>query len=188
MFFYKNEIRDISITWLLVTLAFTIFLATAGYGALGIFHLFFLSLFVAGLGTVFHELGHKIVAQRYNLPALYVANYRMLFLSIAIAIFGFLFVAPGAVQVKGFATKRIHGLISLAGPLVNLILALIFIALWPVLGTIAYFGAILNAWFALFNLIPLTGLDGKKVYNWNKFIFYLVAIFSLALSLVLWFV
>ena len=35
---------------------------------------------------------------------------------------------------------------------------------------IFFIGARFNAWIALFNLIPFMGLDGSKIFSWNKMV------------------
>lgn len=125
-------------------------------------------------GFVLHELAHKVVAQRYGHWAEFRAQFPSLLLSLAVALFaGFLFAAPGAVMIQGAVTRRENGLISLVGPGVNFVIALIAFpfgrAINPgdplptVMGTIA----VVNAGLCVFNLIPAGPLDGRKVWYWN---------------------
>jgi Zn-dependent protease len=127
-------------------------------------------------GFVFHELAHKLAAERRG----YWAEFRMspfgLFLSVVTAYLGFLFAAPGATVVQQMTDRRDWGRTSLAGPTVNLIegggfsaaavtLATLHTANWllPPLLLLAFF----NGWFATFNLLPFGPLDGRKVLQWN---------------------
>jgi len=127
-------------------------------------------------GFVFHELAHKVAAQRLG----YWAEFRMspsgLILAVVTAVIGFLFAAPGATMVGGMSDRRDWGWTSLAGPTVNLIQGTAFfgaaLVLWqldvltavlPALVLLAFF----NGWFATFNLIPFGPLDGNKVLHWN---------------------
>ena len=58
----------------------------------------------------------------------------MLVLAILMSFFGFIFAAPGAVVIKAsYIHPSKNGKISLAGPLTNIILALLFFALIPLL-------------------------------------------------------
>ena len=134
--------------------------------------------FVAALsGFVAHELAHKIAAQRYG----FWAEFRMspvgLLLSLVTAYAGFLFAAPGATVVNGMGDAREWGRTSLAGPALNLVEGLVFLAasggtfyiwhdtgLWGFLVLLAF----INGWFAAFNLIPFGPLDGRKVLRWNS--------------------
>jgi Zn-dependent protease len=46
---------------------------------------------------------------------------------------------------------------------------------------IAYIGAEINAWLAFFNLIPWGNFDGFKVFQWNKKVWVILFIISIAL-------
>ncbi len=98
----------------------------------------------------------------------------MLFLALVTSLFGVIFAAPGAVIIQGHVTQKQSGLISAAGPLSNLVLALLFLATSPWLGVVSYYGYLINAWLGLFNLLPFWLLDGKKVYHWNKAVYFVL--------------
>ena len=169
------EIKELTKAWLAISIAFTILLTGT---ELGLLPTFFLSLLTVGLGFLLHELAHKTVAQRYGCHAEFRANNGMLLLAIAISFVGFVFAAPGAVMIKGFLTKRENGIVSVAGPLTNLVLALLFLPLGfmdGLLGAIGSYGFIINSWLGLFNMIPMFPLDGAKVWNWNKLVYLTVA-------------
>jgi len=135
-------------------------------------------------GFVLHELAHKVLAQRYGHWAEFRAQFMGLLGAIAFAAaFRFLFAAPGAVMIQGRVTPRENGLISLVGPGTNFVIAglafggyLVGLAVSPTWGVNA--DAIapklltgvaqVNAILALFNLIPLGPLDGRKVWRWSK--------------------
>ena len=48
---------------------------------------------------------------------------------------------------------------------------------WDILWTIVYYGFIINTIFAAFNLLPirLFNLDGYKILEWNKTVYFLFA-------------
>ena len=42
-------------------------------------------------------------------------------------------------------------------------------------------GATFNAWIAIFNMIPFMGLDGAKIFGWNKIVYALTMAGSIGL-------
>ena len=132
-----------------------------------------ISLVVVGTGFLLHEMGHKIVAQRFKYFAEFRSFDEMLFLAIILSFFGFVFAAPGAVMIGGRGIKTSHnGKISAAGPFVNIILGILFLVLMysttGFISIVGFWGARINAWLALFNLLPFCVFDGSKVFRWNK--------------------
>src|SRR3989344_693954 len=183
-FTYSNiEVRDLIKSWLMVSIAFAIVL---GGLSSKFFSSFVISLIVVGTGFLLHELGHKVVAQRYKYFAEFRSFDEMLFLAVMMSFFGFVFAAPGAVMIGGRSIREDHnGRISLAGPLVNIVLAVLFLVLVYTtsgfVNTIAGFGLRINAWLALFNLIPVWQFDGAKIWRWNKGVWFLVLVIGLLL-------
>ncbi len=146
---------------------------------------FVASLVTVGLAFVLHELGHKFVAERFGLWAEFRVWPIGLFFALIMAVFtlgSFIFAAPGATMIapvrktkNGFILKKVKinleamGKIGLAGPVVNIVLAILFLSLslatsYKIFGI----GAWVNAWLGMFNLIPFSLLDGKKVWQWSK--------------------
>ena len=74
-------------------------------------------------------------------------------------------------MINGYIDQKRNGIISLAGPAVNLVLGALFIGLLFVTGgrlhAIIYLLAHFNVFLALFNLIPIPPLDGSKIVKWN---------------------
>ena len=190
--FSKIEIRDLTKAWIAISVAFAI--ALAG----GIIYVqpnfsFLTSILLAaltvGVGFLLHELGHKVIAQRYGCFAEFRADNMMLIIAIITSFFGFIFAAPGAVMIAGRVSTARNGRISIAGPLVNIVLAIIFLVLGIIihqgfLGQLFAFGFFINTWLAIFNMLPLWILDGKKVWNWNKTIYIITLVFSIALLVI----
>jgi Zn-dependent protease len=185
--FSFTEIRHILISAAVLSVAFAIALFD---GILNIdtarFPVLVLFAFIAvGVGFLAHELiGHKVVAQRFGL----FAEYRMWNFGLAIALLssfaGFVFAAPGAVYISQRmdlwgkpvpVTKKRMGLVGLMGPVVNVAIALVFLALsYFTLGALFElfaFAASINMWLALFNMLPVPPLDGSKVLAWDRRIF-----------------
>ena len=124
--FTRNEIRDLIISVFVLALIFSSF-------DLG---LLLITLFVVIVVFLSHELSHKFLAQHYGFDAEYRMWTMGLLLGLITALIpgGLVFAAPGAVRIspykKGFAFKvarlsrKKYALISLAGPLINIILAI----------------------------------------------------------------
>jgi len=167
----ENELRELLKAWFVISLAFAIVLGGLG----NIVGSFLVASLSVGLGFIFHELGHKIAAQRYGCHAEFQANNQMLVFALVTSLFGIVFAAPGAVMIYGHIDKRQNGIISLAGPAVNFVIAVLFLLLLPhvsgVLTVVATYGYLINSWLGLFNLIPILNLDGKKVLMWNKAVY-----------------
>jgi len=183
--FSSRELRDLAVAWVALGVAFAIFFAGGGSRAVsmlageGLVRPLLVSLVTAGLGFLLHELAHKVVAVRFDQIAEFRADYGMLFLAVMSALVGFLFAAPGAVHHRGRITEREHGLIALAGPVTNGLLALVFAPMYvagvvvgsPLLSLIGGRGVAINLFLAAFNLIPFGSLDGRTVLDWSKVVF-----------------
>ncbi len=192
----EEEAKQILICVIAISLAFTI--VYAGLGSAFKYpkpFLFFtaLSVVTVGSGFILHEMAHKIVAIYYGAYARFQMWIQGLMLMFITSFFGFLFAAPGAVYIYSpRITKKENGLISIVGPVVNIVIALIFLALEsikPVRFFFPFFGEPLHVWdfgakiniiLALFNMLPMFPLDGSKVFVWNKLIWIGFIILSLA--------
>ena len=87
----------------------------------------FTSLVIVSVCFLLHEMGHKYAAQRYGAWAEYRMFPMGLGLCLLMSFFGFLFAAPGAVMIAGYIDNKRNGVISMAGPIVNLVLGALFI-------------------------------------------------------------
>ncbi|MFB6284360.1 MAG: metalloprotease [Halobacteria archaeon] len=189
----SSEVKQIFLAWMGLTAGFTLLLGDPVRRSVPLITLgtvFITSLVTAGLGFLLHELGHKVVAQRYGYWAEFRADYEMLAITVVSGAVGFLFAAPGAVMIQGRTaiSARESGIISVAGPLVNLALFGIFavikffgITSGGVMGSVLEFGLFINAFLAAFNMVPFGPLDGRKVIKWSKPVF--VVVFGVGLAL-----
>ena len=176
--FTGKEIRDLIISFIVIALGFTILYSNGDYSHIGL--VFPVVMIGVGAGFIFHELGHKFVAMHYG----YYAEYELwptgLLIALASSFFGFIFAAPGAVVIySNGMEKKTNGIISIAGPIVNIILGLIFFLILVSLGDFAYtetgylvaltcvLGTRINFFLAAFNLLPIPPLDGSKVMAWS---------------------
>ena len=176
--FTGKEIRDLIISFIVIALGFTILYSNGDYSNIGL--VFPIVMIGVGAGFIFHELGHKFVAMHYG----YYAEYELwptgLIIALVSSFFGFIFAAPGAVVIySNGMEKKTNGIISIAGPIVNIILGLIFFLILVSLGDFAYtetgylvaltcvLGTRINFFLAAFNLLPIPPLDGSKVMAWS---------------------
>ena len=168
--FSDKEVRDLTVSLLLIStiplmwLRGLIFRRTVILlGAVIIFAAAFL----------LHELAHKFSAQRLG----YWAEFRLNMMGVLITLMSFFsplkIVAPGAVVISGFMIGDDYGKISIAGPLTNIIQAVMYLAVSltsadRVVGLLANVGVTVNSSLALFNLIPFGVFDGAKVLRWSR--------------------
>ncbi len=181
MKFSQREVGDLLFAWLMISIAFAILFLD--YDTLNLYSIsrsFLLSFFVVGTAFFLHELGHKFIAQRYGYYAEFRAFKGMLYLAVLMSFFGFIFVAPGGVLIKGRITLKKNGIISLAGPLINIILGFLFFVLFLMFKSeFFHFSFIINSFIGLFNLIPVMPFDGGKIFAWNKRVYLLIAVLAL---------
>jgi Zn-dependent protease len=168
----------------LVTAAGVSFLVGNSFNLLGVA----VASIIFSLGFILHELAHKYVAQGYGLWAEFRLNMTGLILTALSIVSPIKFIAPGAVMISGLADKDRIGRTALAGPVVNVIITVGLLILLPVLRETslylpALFGAEINAFLALFNLIPFAVFDGRKVYYWNRRYWATLFLVSLALTI-----
>ncbi|MEA3378692.1 MAG: site-2 protease family protein [Nanoarchaeota archaeon] len=185
----SEEKKDLFKSWFILSLAFAILLSGREF-SLKLLYNFIISALTVGFGFILHESAHKLLAQKYNCQAVFKADIFMLAITLISSLFGFIFAAPGAVYIKGLISKKRRGLISLAGPLTNIILALIFLIIFffaksGLINIISTFGFRINGWLAVFNLLPFSIFDGKKIFDWNKAIWTFTLIASIFLVFIL---
>jgi len=154
--------------------------------------IFMLTIVIIGTGFIGHELAHKFTAQRYGCWAefkLWTYGAVMALLFAAVSRGNFIFAAPGAVYIASRSgyfgeglDRRTNGIVSLVGPVVNLVAALGFIVAalsagaafgqsgLPMVGAFNFLveGVRMNVALGAFNMLPIFILDGQKVYVWDK--------------------
>ena len=144
-----------------------------------------LSLPIILFALSLHETAHGVIANKLGDPtAKYTGRLSLNPINhidpigfLAMLLFGFGWAKPVLVNYRNLKKpKRDSALISLAGPVSNLLLGLVFALVWyavafhlPASGwgygvhMILLNGVILNVNLALFNLIPVPPLDGSKI-------------------------
>lgn len=194
------ERRDLLLAWFCLAVAFTLGISggialITEIGKISVEMLvltFVVAVVTVGLSFVLHELSHKYAAIRYGYWAEFRKNTQMLLIAVVVAVItGIVFAAPGATLINTAGrelTKRESGIISLAGPLTNLILAVPFllcliagvllggasVEAFTFPGFLFYLGMVgfqVNAMLAFFNMLPVGPLDGRKILRWNAVAF-----------------
>jgi Zn-dependent protease len=187
--FSRTELFQLFVAILLLSLALTLAQVSPFTGGArfanssGIIGLFFVAALVAvATGVGLHEIAHKVIAQRYGNWAEFRYNLRGLGIAFMFAVFGLIIAAPGATLVSGVVSRQQNGRISAAGPVSNILVAVVFlIASATIMRGVASFDLLLllarfifvstwqiNLILAGFNMIPILPFDGAKVWGWNK--------------------
>ncbi len=144
-------------------------------------------------GFLLHEQAHSYTARRQGCLASFVLTPTGLLATLLSGVvnsllpIGFAIIAPGHVSIlcMGFGHRYgvRHDIIAAAGPATNIALALAataasYLAPWSLQGFLHGFSYI-NAWVALFNLMPLEPLDGSKVLRSNPMLWVILFIAAL---------
>lgn len=208
----KRELVALTTAWIVLGISFSTRYMFGGWFAhpLAFLEVFLLTMLVIGTGFLGHELAHKFTAQRYGAWAefrLWTMGAVMTLVFAAVSQGTFVFAAPGAVYIasrSGYIgdamDRKANGIISLMGPLVNVVAAGIFALVYFTLPAVGIQGIIINGrnflpwaifinlWLGAFNMIPFFILDGQKVLTWSRAIWVLITIplwLATAASLVL---
>ena len=190
----SKELRDLIISALSLAVAFGIALS-GGYSAFSdprdLVMVSLVSIVAVSLGFILHEMGHRFVARKFGCFAEYTMWTKGLIIALICSLFGFVFAAPGAVMIRPgidlfgreiALTKEKMGMISIAGPVMNICLAVIFTILNVAYPTLLFsLGAQINTWLAIFNLIPFGPLDGAKILRWNTMVWFVALAIGIGL-------
>lgn len=163
-----------------------------------------LSIITVGSGFVLHEMSHKLVAIYYGAYARFRMWTQGLIFMLFVSLFGVLFAAPGAVYIYSQKiTRKENGIISMSGPMLNVLLTGFFLVLqitYPIelyftflhkvnifgiengIMHVWIFGALINLILGLFNMIPAFPLDGSKVVMWSKPVWMILTFGMLAIG------
>ena len=178
-----DEIKNIVLS--LAVLSLSLCLATSAPLSPTFFVYFSFFGVSVGIGFVLHELAHKFTAHYFGAYARFEVWPLGLLLAVLSGLIGVVFVAHGAVVIYDWVEPLAMFYVALAGPLTNLALTTLFVflhftapftlgdyELWS-------FSALVNAWLALFNLLPLPPLDGSKMFVVNKAAWLLIFVIAL---------
>ncbi|MCL2688027.1 MAG: metalloprotease [Methanobrevibacter sp.] len=191
--FSKNEIRDLIITFVVLTIAFSI-LCSEEFSEMP--RVIPIVMIAVGLGSIAHEVAIKMSAMRFNFWAEYKASLPGLFIATITSFGGFVFSAPGSVYIYGNANNKQNGLICLSGVVSNALLTIVFLVLavlmrrygmgisgldTALIYDIFEIGFITNGSMAFFNAFPFNSMDGAAVFKWNPIIWFIMIAFALAI-------
>jgi len=197
--FSAVEMKHLGLATVAIVFAFSLVLHSDEVFGQGVYSPMFLvdSLVIVGSAFVLHEeLGHKVAAQRYGCWAEFRAWPTGVLLTVAMAVLSygsFVFAAPGAVMISNIKRERLGfsmtylserdiGKVGVAGSVVNLVMALIFLGIYIVFPwTTLLMAASVNAWLAVFNMLPFDPLDGAKVMRWNRAVWFAVIAIGFAI-------
>ena len=152
--------------------------------------------FAIGGAFILHELGHKFAAQRFKARAQFRLDRFGMLITVISIMLGFYLLVPGATLWQSDLAQydNIRGRVAVSGPIINLILGclslgcigiglttasmnlttatqqgLLVVFEWMALN-FGYISFFLNVYLGIFNLIPFWILDGKKILDWNEFV------------------
>ena len=191
--FSSREIRELLISVAVLTFAFSFAFSEVFFNKMIMRFIYILPVSLAAVSTGFflHELGHKLVAQKYGCWAEYRMYPRGLLLALIVSFFGFVFAAPGAVYIAGNVDIERNGRISAAGPFTNILIASVFLPavlfLTPsFIWVLFVFVCFINIMLGGFNMIPFYPLDGSKIFRWNKMVWMGMLLIIVMLGLIIY--
>ena len=187
-----KELKHISVAALLiVAIGFSIGLYGNYFGGFSFtWTLDVMAVFAAILAVsmLTHEFAHKAMAQKSGLWAEFRLTTWGMVLTFVSIFLPFRMIAPGAMMIAGSPNGDEIVKISIVGPATNLIFSSALFAVafsFPQngYGGMLFFAAYINAFMAVFNLIPFGILDGYKIFNFNKKLWVLAFIPAVALAI-----
>ncbi len=119
-----------------------------------------------------HEFAHNVMAFRYNIDAQFEVWASGLGLVLLTSyLFGNVFATPGrsVLNIEN-VEKRIEGLIYSTGPIINILIAIILIPFVNSPGTLGLLATIsipMNLLVAIYNMLPISPMDGTRIKNWK---------------------
>jgi Zn-dependent protease len=179
------EVRDLVISALLVSGVGLSMLGTNLLSSLASVVIVLVLAFTASF--LIHEMAHKITAQRHGLWAEFRLTVWGALITLVSIISPFKVISPGAVMIAGVADKDTIGKTAVSGPVINLVICAVSLALTFIVPegssffVAVVFVAAFNAFIAVLNLLPFGMLDGWKVFQWSKVVWALAFVSAVAL-------
>lgn len=192
--FSRIELRDIAIAVAVLTASFTIIFSRrwklfSDNALTNVLWWILVSFILVMCSFILHELAHKFTAQKFGAWSEFRMYPAGLVLCLIMSVVGFLFAAPGAVYIRGYITDEMNGKISAAGPAVNIVISAIALVLWLLIpnglaASLFFLLGYMNAFLAIFNLLPIPPLDGSKIFKWEPAIYILMIVLAAILLIV----
>jgi Zn-dependent protease len=194
VYFSQKEVKHISIASLLVVgIGFSIGLYGNYFGGFQFEWTWVMMVIFAVVMTasfLTHEIAHKVIAQRKGLWAEFRLTTWGAVLTFASIFLPFRMIAPGAMMIGGSLPSGEDIVkISIAGPITNLVFSSVllgctFAPLPSAYVSLLFFASYINAFMAVFNLVPFGILDGFKIFSFNKELWALAFIPAVILAIV----
>ena len=196
--FSRVEIFHIITSMFVLTISFSLLLTknnlfyafSNGFDFVRLINFLPIALIGITTGFFFHEISHKLMAQKFGLWSEYRMYPRGLVISLLISVLlPFVFAAPGAVMFRGESRTFETGRIAMTGPLANIVISIVMLPLYLFVffetdfASVFGFICIINAFLALFNLLPFGPLDGMKIWSWNANVWIFMLIVSAGLTI-----
>ena len=131
---------------------------------------------VGGITVILHDLAHKISSRRCGCSSEYqfwlLGAVTML---LTAGLFGNVFARPARtiIESEKAPTPEENAMIRIAGPLVSMCVAILSLFLIPLGGIFAIAGSAgfaFNLLDCVYSLLPVTPMDGKDVFTWNRWV------------------
>ena len=131
---------------------------------------------MAGVALVIHEITHALFSRKYKSPSEFKFwGLGSLFLFVGGWLFGTVFSQP-YLTVAGSTPNTLdlqnRAIVKVSGPIISLLIAILCFYMIPfaggLLATTLTVGFSINLMVCVYSLIPVSPLDGKDVYAWNR--------------------
>lgn len=139
----------------------------------------------AGLVLIVHELMHNFTSHRFGIESEFrIAPVGIISVAITSVLFGNVFAIPGRTIIYGNPTQEQRGKIALSGPIVSIIMVLLFglfASSGGFLGSVGLAGFNVAFIMAVYEMLPIAPMDGKEVKSWNRWVWrlYFFPVFAL---------
>jgi len=149
-----------------------------------------LYLVMGSIAVIVHDLGHRMVARKLEVDGQFrFWGLGTITLLLTSWLFGMAFAQPARYVFcrESNLEMRDMALVTLAGPAVSLMFAIIFLPfalIGGVAGQIAVAGFTMNLMTVVYNLMPFSPMDGKILYDWSR-LFWMLMFMPLALFFIL---